>query len=210
MFILVNMRKLILASQSPRRQELLGQMGVEFEVIPSNYEEKLDDSRDVEQVAIELGLGKTRYVAARYPDALVIGSDTIVSIDGAQSEKPVDTDDAKRTLRRLSGKKNVVTSSIAIVGINQGIELTGTDSTDVHFKELSDEIIDAYVATGDPMDKAASYGIQSGGDVLIDHIVGEYDTVIGLPSKLLSSLLSEYGIKSRPVHLVAPVPQMKG
>lgn len=199
--------KIVLASQSPRRRELLAQMGVTFDVIPSNFDEQLDDSRTPEEVAIELALGKAHEVAARYPDALVIGSDTIVELEGTQLEKPKDSEDAKRILTLLSGKKNTVFTSLAVVCLVQEIEVVSAGATDVHFRPYDEVAIDAYIATGDSMDKAGAYGIQSGAAVLIDHIEGDYDTVIGLPTLELSRILHELGVVSSPVVLQSPVPQ---
>lgn len=199
--------KIILASQSPRRSELLAQMGVEFDVVPSNFDEQLDDSRTPEEVAVELALGKAHEVAARYPDALVIGSDTIVELEGMQLEKPKDSMDAKRILTMLSGKKNTVFTSLAIVCLAQEIEIVSADATDVYFNPFNEAAIDAYIATGDSMDKAGAYGIQSGAAVLIDHIEGDYDTVVGLPTRELSRLLQELGFASKSVLLDSPVPQ---
>jgi septum formation protein len=203
------MPRIILASKSPRRKELISQMGIKCETYPSQYNEKLDNSRSPQEVAIELGLGKARNVAAKFPNAIVIGSDTIVSIGGVQLEKPKNIDEAFETLKHLSGKVNEVTTSIAVVCINQSIEICRTDTTRVFFKPFDELKVREYVETGDPMDKAASYGIQSGAEVLIDHIEGSYDTVIGLPTELLSSILAEIGVESTPVKLKAPVAQVK-
>lgn len=199
------MTHIILASQSPRRKELLKRMGVDFTAIPSSFDEQLDDNRTPTEVAEELGLGKARAVAKVYPGAIVIGSDTIVSIDGRQLEKPVDAEEARQTLHDLSGKMNVVTTSVAVIFGDK--EYVGSDSAKVFFKPANEAAIDYYVDTGDPLDKAGSYGIQSGADVLIDHIEGSYDTIIGLPTALLAKYLGACGVKVTAVELIAPVPQ---
>lgn len=188
------MTQIILASQSPRRKELLAAMGVEFETIPSGYEEKLDDSRDPAIVAEELALGKAMDVATRYPDAYVIGSDTIVTINGRQLEKPVDEADARQMLRDLSGQVNYVTTGLAVVNINKNVRLLAHDTTAVFFNELTDDEIAAYVATGDPMDKAGGYALQKLRGTMISHIEGEEDTVVGLPTRKLAELLDTCGI----------------
>ena len=164
------MRKIILASQSPRRKELLAKMGVVFAVVPSNFDEKLDDSRSPEIVSVELAIGKASSVAEQYPDCIIIGSDTIVAIDGRQLEKPRDTADAYQMLKDLSGRYNDVTSSLAVICKNDNVLLTAADLTRVFFKPYDKEVITAYVESGDGVDKAGSYGIQSGGAVLIDHL----------------------------------------
>ncbi|HKR81456.1 MAG TPA: Maf family protein [Candidatus Saccharimonadales bacterium] len=200
------MKRIILASQSPRRKELLTAMDVPFDVVPSRFDEQLDDSRTPEDVAKELGLGKALAVAEQYPDAIVVGSDTIVSLGGKQLEKPVDAEEARATLHMLSGRMNVVTTSVAVVCKNQGVELVGAVSTKVFFKPADANAIDYYVDTGDPLDKAGSYGIQSGAHVLVDHIEGDYDAVIGLPTKLLAEYLTILDVQAKPVELTAPVP----
>ena len=185
----------------------MAQMGVRFDVVPSSFDEQLDDTRSPEEVAKELALGKAREVAGHYPDALVIGSDTIVEIDGKQLEKPKDPADAKRLLTMLSGNINTVFTSLTVVCLAKAIEVVSADATNVYFKPFNEAAIDSYIATGDSMDKAGAYGIQSGAAPLIDYIAGDYDTVIGLPTRELSRILRELGISSSPVSLELPIPQ---
>ena len=201
------MSQIILASQSPRRKELLTQMGVEFEVMPSNFEEHLDNSRTPEEVAKELALGKARTIAERYPEAIVIGSDTIVTIEGKQLEKPTDAADAKYLLELLAGKVNYVTTGLAVLCLAQDFTACVADTVKVYFKPYDEAVVDAYIATGDPMDKAGAYGIQSGAAPLISRISGRGDTAIGLPTKLLADILSQLGVSSKRVDLTLPVPQ---
>lgn len=202
------MRKIILASQSPRRKELLTAMGVEFTVVPSNFDEQLDDSRPPEVVAIELAVGKATDVAEKFPEAIVIGSDTIVTINGRQLEKPRDTAEAYDMLELLSGTHNEVTTSLAVICKADGTLLTGADTTKVYFKPYNQQAVKAYVETGDTVDKAAAYGIQSGAAPLIDHIEGRYDTVVGLPTLLLTEYLAQLGVTAKPVDLDCPVRQI--
>lgn len=202
------MRKIILASQSPRRKDLLAKMGVEFEVIPSNFDEKLDDSRSPEAVAIELAVGKANMVAERYPDCIVIGSDAIVAIDSHQLEKPRDKADSYRMLKSLSGKRHEVTVSLAVICKDDDILLTDSDTSRVFFKPYSEQVIAAYVESGDGADKAAGYGIQSGAAPLIDHIEGQLDTIIGMPTHKLAVLLGQLGIYAKPVEIPSPVKQI--
>lgn len=186
-------------------------MGVEFEAIPSNFEENLDESRDPKVVAIELALGKAKDVAKDHPDAYVIGSDTIVTVDNRQMEKPIDLEDARSLLLALSGRESSVVTSIAIVNISKGIELTNTDTTRVFFKSDNDEVAalrQTYLDSEDWVDKAGGYGIQSGAAPLIDKIEGEYTTVVGLPSHLLTEMLEKIGIQASPVIEEAPVLQV--
>ena len=200
------MDQIILASQSPRRRDILTGMGVNFIVVPSAYEEHLDDTRPAEEVTIELALGKASEVAQRYPDSYVIGSDTIVTIDGKQLAKPENAEQARAMLKSLAGKVNYVTTSVVVIKQAKGVKLVGADTAKVFFKPFDEQAVAAYIATGDPLDKAGGYGIQSGGAVLIDHIEGEYDTIVGLPSKLLAELLAQIGIEAKPAQLDSPVP----
>lgn len=202
------MLRVILASQSPRRKELLDAMGVAFEVIPSSFDETLDDNRPPEQVAIDLALGKANEVAGKYPDAVVIGSDTIVTIGGKQLEKPGSDEEAHRMLRLLSGTHHEVTTSLAVIYKAEGAVLTAADTTKVYFKPYNEEAVATYVATGDPLDKAGAYGIQSGAAPLIDFIEGRYDTVIGLPTHRLAGLLSQVSVTASPVNLKPSVRQV--
>lgn len=183
-------------------------MGVQFEAIPSNFEETLDDSRSPEEVASELALHKALAVAKLYPASIVIGSDTIVTVDGKQLEKPHDPDDAVRLLKMLSGKPNDVSTGVAVVRLSDNTRLVGADATKVYFKPYDEAAVTSYVRTGDPMDKAGAYGIQSGAAPLISHIEGHYDTVIGLPTNLLAGMLSRLGIMAMPVQLTSPVKQI--
>jgi septum formation protein len=197
------MIELILASKSPRRIELLGKMGVgHFEVVPSGYDEVLDNARDPVEVAIELALGKANEVAARYPDAWVIGSDTIVAKDGVQLEKAVDVDDVKRMLEFLAGGTSSVHTSLALINQRTGTIITDCASTDVYFYPNSPEIEqlrNVYLESGKWQDMAGGYGIQNGAATLIEKIEGDLDTVVGLPTRLLAKLLNSVGINADPV-----------
>lgn len=207
--------RLILASQSPRRKELLDQMGIKdtYEIIPSQYEEILDSARNPEDVAQELGYGKALWVAKRNPNAWVIGSDTIVTIEGKQLGKAADRAQAFDMLKMLAGRTNTVTSSVVLIRATEGDGMTsvmerqvGFENAVVHFKPYDKSAIDVYLATNDWKDKAGSYGIQSGAHTLIDSIEGNYDAIVGLPTRTLAAFLAEIGISAQPVILQAPVP----
>lgn len=202
------MSEVILASQSPRRKEILSLMGVNYQIIPSAFDEQLDDSRDPEDVAKELALGKAMDVAQQYPNHIVIGADTIVTVNGQQLEKPHDTEEAHAMLKQLSDTSNAVTTGVAVVILSQGAVLTAADTTRVFFRPYNEALVTQYIATGDPMDKAGAYGIQSGAAALISHIEGHYDTVVGLPTHLLSRLLNQVGIDCNPIELASPVEQV--
>lgn len=202
------MRDIILASGSPRRFELLTKMGLQFVVVPSDFDEYLDDSRTTEDIAKELGLGKALAVAATFPEALVVGSDTIVTLQGRQLGKPRDITEAREFLKAHSGQTVTVTSSIALVCKTLGLKQVSADTATVVFKPYDPRAAEKYLATGDWHDKAGGWAIQSGAAPLIDHIAGEYDTILGLPTKLLVKYLAKQGIKAEPVMLVPPVPQV--
>ncbi len=200
------MRRIILASQSPRRRELLQKMGLKFEVIPSDFEEYLDDARSPEQVAEELGLGKALAVARHYPEALVIGSDTIVTIDGRQLAKAETLDEARSMLQLASMHPNLITSSLAVVCIAADMQLVSSENAWAYFKPYNESTVEAYLATGDYKDKAGAYGIQTGAAPLLDHLEGNVDTMIGLPTHLLAPILQSQGYDTRPVEAVLQDP----
>lgn len=187
-----------------------------YEIIPSEFEEWLDDGRTPEEVAEELGYGKALWVAERNPGAWVIGSDTIVTVDGKQLGKAADEQEAREMLKMLAGTVNLVTTSVALVHCDIGssanaerviTHFIGNETCKVFFKPYDQAAVDTYIASNDWQDKAAAYGIQSGAHILIDHFEGNYDTVIGLPTHLLSGYLRKIGIVARPVELHAPVPR---
>lgn len=191
------MTEIILASASPRRQELLRLIVPDFRIIPSNFDETTVISWPPDEHVLESSTGKANDVAARLDNAVVIGADTIVVIDRMILGKPVDADDAKRMLRMLSGRSHYVYTGISIVERKDGKterSLCDYVKTEVRFGRITDKIIDAYVATGEPLDKAGAYGIQEKGSVLVESIVGDYFNVVGLPVYRLSRMFLEIGI----------------
>lgn len=206
------MKKIILASQSPRRRELMTDMGLEFTVIPSNFDEHLDHNRSAEEVAKELALGKAEDVAKDHPDAYVVGSDTIPAVNGRQLEKAIDLDDAREMLIALSGNETTLSTGVALINNSLDLHLVDVATTKVFFKPDSDEISalrEEYLATGDWKDKAGAYGIQSGAAVLIDKIEGDLDTIVGLPTRLLAQMLNNQGIEAKPVIETSPFGSVK-
>jgi len=200
------MRQIILASGSPRRKELLGAMGVQFAAVPSQYDEKLDSDRPVRDVAIELGLGKALDVAVRYPEAIVIGSDTIVSVDGKQLGKPNDRQHAYDMLRGLAGRVNDITTSLAVVCKADNIEITDAVLCQILLKPFDEAAIQAYLDTGDYADKAGGYGVQSGFGPLVTWADDEYDAIMGLPTHRLAEILQGLGIAAHPAKVDNPLP----
>ncbi len=173
------MMKIILASGSPRRKELLLQAGIDFEVITSDIEE-ICQSSEPGQVVMDLSLQKALAVAAKCPGLLVLGADTVVAIDGDILGKPVDETEAFNMLSRLSGRKHQVFTGVTIIDKNSQAHVF-FESTVVEMYELTEEEIRGYIATGEPMDKAGAYGIQGKGATLIKCIEGDYNNVVGLP-----------------------------
>ena len=170
---------IILASASPRRQELLSRIVPDYECIPSGCEEFVPEGTPAQEVPRLLAEQKALAVAKDHPDDLVIGSDTVVVLNGTIFGKPKDMADAHRMLRSLSGQKHFVCTGVAVA--EKGSVRSFLQETEVEFYPLSEETIDAYIATGEPMDKAGAYGIQGKGAVLVKGIVGDYFNVMGFP-----------------------------
>ena len=181
-------KRFILASQSPRRRELLGQLGIEFDVQSADVEETSVPFETAAQYVRDVALLKTRAIDA--PDAVVIGSDTIVVKDGQLLHKPKNHAEAVAHLKALSGATHEVMTAVAIIEGHK--EVTFVETVRVTFYPLSDEFIEAYVQTGDPFDKAGGYGIQTDGVFFVEKIEGDYLSVVGLPlARLTRTLLDE-------------------
>lgn len=187
------MATLILASQSPRREALLRQVGLDFEIVPSDLEELPLEGEPPAAAAEALALEKAQQVASQRTEGLVIGADTVVVVDGQILGKPRDPEDAKAMLRLLSGREHQVITGIAVVDAATGRARSDGVATSVMFAPLSDEIIARYVATGEPLDKAGAYAIQGFGALLIEGLRGCYYNVVGLPIRRLAELLGEFG-----------------
>ena len=185
--------QIILASQSPRRRELLERMGIShFDIIPAKGEERAQPGLTPERLVEELSRQKAAEIAAAHPDALIIAADTVVAVDGTVLGKPHDRDDAVRMLQTLSGREHTVYSGLTVCW--QGRSVTQHEATAVRFRPLSQDDIHHYVSTGEPMDKAGSYGIQGYGCTLVEGISGDYYNVVGLPVCRLSQILSGFGV----------------
>ena len=184
--------RIILASKSPRRKEIFSafarECGFRFDIITRETDEELFGEHPRTGVKT-LAERKGAAVAAEYPDALVVSSDTLVELGGIPLGKPIDENDACRMLRELSGKTHNVHTGIALT--LGGRVYSGVATTEVTFRELDDGEIRAYVATGEPMDKAGAYGIQGKGGSLVASYNGEFDTVVGFNMTLLRRLISE-------------------
>ncbi|MFJ7679133.1 Maf family protein [Peribacillus sp. NPDC097198] len=178
------MHSLILASSSPRRKELLQFLQIPFESMNSNVDESIDENMQAEDAVQELAVRKAEAIATRYPDSWVIGSDTVVVLDGQILGKPANRADGKRMLEMLSGRTHEVYTGVAILyGERSSIF---AEKTEVTFWELSEPEIERYLDSGEPFDKAGSYGIQGLGSLLVKQINGDYFSVVGLPVSRLA------------------------
>ena len=188
------LREVSLASQSPRRKELLEALGLRVVVVPSAYSERNnhDGSRTAHDTALAHALGKAHAAQPGGPSVLV-AADTVVEIDGELLGKPEDQAEAVRMLGRLSGREHHVFTGYAVVDRATGQARSGVESTAVRFAVLSGETIAAYVATGDPLDKAGAYGIQGRGATLVSSICGDFYAVMGLPLARIGAQLRDLG-----------------
>ena len=185
--------RVILASASPRRRELLGLVGIAHEVRPADIDETQHPGESPVAYAERLARGKAAVIAAADTAAAVIGADTIVVVDGVVLGKPTDADDAARMLRVLSGRRHMVHTAVAVVF--RGRTASGVESVDVTFRELSDSEIRGYIATGEPMDKAGAYGIQGFGATIVERVEGDYFSVMGLGLRRLVALFAQVGLR---------------
>ena len=196
---MTSLPRLVLASSSPRRKELLAARGLAFDVDPAEIDESLASGETPLEYAVRLAIEKASAVAARAQSAIVaLGADTIVICDGRVYGKPIDTDDARRMLRELAGRNHVVVTAWALVpsrAPSRGV--TGFSRSVVRMRESSDEEVRAYVAGGEPMDKAGAYAAQGEGRRFVAAVVGALDNVIGLPMTPVARALATYGHVAR-------------
>ena len=184
----------ILASQSPRRRELLGRMGIDdFLVRPAQGEEVFEPDLSPAELVEHLSRQKAAEVAAgASPEDLVIAADTVVSIDGRVLGKPHSQEEAFSMLSTLSGREHTVYTGVTVC--QGGVSITEHEATDVRFRPLTPEEIRSYIATGEPMDKVGAYGIQEYGSLLVEGIQGDYFNVVGLPICRLGRILARFGV----------------
>lgn len=185
--------RFFLASASPRRAELLQRMGLRFEIRPTHVDEDDSGSQGPEQMVLANAKLKAATLAKLEPDALVLGSDTTVAIDGIVLSKPTDMDDARRMLRHLSGRIHTVYTAVALVWKGGALEHCFVECSEVRFQELDDGRIEQYFGLVHPLDKAGAYGIQEGRDLIIDSVEGSVENVMGLPIQRVALALEELG-----------------
>ncbi len=188
------LQPLILASASPRRSEMLGLMGLEFQVIPSGAEENGGVGRGILAQVEAWAKEKAAAVSKLNPNAWVLGADTVVVLDGKIFGKPADASEAREMLKELSGRTHEVLSGVCLIHDESSLSIVQSVRTLVHFRDLHAREIDAYVKTGEPLDKAGAYGIQGLGAFLVRAVSGSYTNVVGLPLWETLSWLLEYGV----------------
>ena len=190
------MRKIILASTSPRRKELLEQIGLEFLIEPSGYEEDMNQKMSPEELARFLSHQKALDVAEKHKgeDSLVIGADTFIAFEGGVLGKPHTAEKAKEMLSAMSGKAHSVLSGFTIIDTKDDKIISKAVETRVYFRDLSEEEINAYIASGEPLDRAGAYEIQGLGGLLVDKIEGDYTNIVGLPVTEVALALKEFGV----------------
>lgn len=184
-------RRLILASGSPRRRELLAKMGYTFEICTPDVDENVPGHAS--EVVRTLAQRKGRAAAANYTDGVIIASDTLVSLNGVPLGKPENIADAQRMLRALSGSEHAVYTGVCIIDAATGREEVQVDRSGIWFREVTDAEIDEYIATGEPMDKAGAYAIQGIGGKFVDRFDGSYENIVGFPVDIVRDILSRFG-----------------
>jgi septum formation protein len=188
--------RLILASASPRRRELLAQIGVPFEVITAAVTEHEDATTDPRVMVAHNAALKADWVAQRHPEAIVLGADTTVFIDGAALNKPRDAAEARAMLRRLSGRTHTVFTGLAVRRACDGLRIDGGASSDVTFKPLDEAIIEAYLARVHTLDKAGGYAIQEASELIIAGYRGSLSNIVGLPLDETKQILTRCGLRA--------------
>jgi len=202
--------RIVLASASPRRRQVLEQLGLRFEVDPPPHdaERGWDGAEPPDAFARELAIVKGRTVSARRREGLVVAADTIVVLNGEVLGKPADPAEARGMLARLGGREHLVHTGIVVVGPDG--EASGVETTSVAIRPLREEEIEAYVATGEPLDKAGAYGIQGLGAALVEGVRGCYFNVMGFPVVRFLALLEELGYAYAWPGAIRPIPRRDG
>jgi len=188
-------RKIILASRSPRRKQLLEQLGLEFEIQESEYEEDMTIMEDPYELVKFLALKKTEAVAKDYEDAIIIGADTFIVFRNKFLGKPKDENEARSMLKSISGNKLSVVTGYAIIDTKSKKTVNDYDEAILEFRKIEEEEIDDYIKTGIPLDRAGAFGVQDKAAVFIKRIEGDYNSIVGLPIAKIYISLKELGMK---------------
>ena len=187
--------KIVLASASPRRRELLGLLGLDFVIEDSGVPEETDPAESPAESAVRLARQKAERVASRFADALVLGADTVVVAGREILGKPVDPEDARRMLQLLRNRWHFVITGVALIDSGNGRQEARFVETGVQMADYSDADIEKYIRTGEPFDKAGSYAVQGLGGRLVARVEGCYTNVVGLPVCEVAEMLHEFGVK---------------
>ena len=186
---------LILASTSPRRHELLALFGILFDVKSPSFEERLVPDRPAIEQVQSFAQGKAQSVARQEPEAIVLGSDTVIELDHDVLRKPADLVEARAMLRRLAGRDHHVHTAVALVCSARAIDVVALSTAVVRMKPFDERVHERYLATGECLGKAGAYSIQGEGGDLVDSIDGDFPTVVGLPLRLVAQLLTQAGVR---------------
>jgi len=185
----------ILASTSPRRRELLDLLGIPFDVMSPSFEEQLAADRPAIQQVMSFAQEKARSVARHEPEAVVLGSDTVIELGHDVLGKPADLAEARAMLRRLAGRNHYVHTAVALVCSVRAIDVVALSTAVVRMKPFDERMHERYLATGESLGKAGAYSIQGEGGDMVDSIDGDFTTVVGLPLRLVSQLLEQAGVR---------------
>lgn len=192
---------MILASKSPRRKEILENIGFNLK-IKSEEVEEISDKLEITEKIMEIAYKKVEAVAYKFPDEYVAGADTIVELNGEIIGKPKDEKEAFKILKNLSGKTHNVITAYSFINKSKNILIQDYSITKVFFKDLSDEMINWYISTKEPMDKAGAYGIQEKGSIFVEKIEGDFFTVMGFPIEKFMTRLLELGISLKDIEKI--------
>ena len=182
---------LVLASTSPRRYQILALLGLPFLMVPPASREVLSGARPPAQEALHQARQKAASLVSRFPDAVILGGDTLINLDGRLIGKPSSLDDARSILQRLRGRSHDVVTAVAI--LHQGKTVDAVETARVTMRDFTDTALDAYLATGDPLDKAGAYAVQGAGRDLVATLDGDYLAVVGLPLRAVAQGLAKLG-----------------
>jgi septum formation protein len=186
---------LILASTSPRRRELLALLGIPFDVKSPSFDERLVAARSAIEQVQSFAEGKAQSVARQEPEAIVLGSDTVIEVEHDVLGKPDDLAEARAMLRRLAGRDHHVRTAVALVCSTRAINVVALSTAVVRMKRFDERVHERYLATGESLGKAGAYSIQGRGGDLVDSIDGDFPTVVGLPLRLVAQLLTQAGVR---------------
>jgi nucleoside triphosphate pyrophosphatase len=186
---------LILASTSPRRRELLALLGIPFDVKSPSFDERLVAARPASEQVQSFAQGKAQSVAGQEPEAIVLGSDTVIEVDHDVLGKPDDLAEARAMLQRLAGRNHHVHTAVALVCSTRAINVVALSTAVVRMKRFDERVHERYLATGESLGKAGAYSIQGRGGDLVDSIDGDFPTVVGLPLRLVAQLLTQAGVR---------------